>query len=237
MKYNHMKKSIMAAALLAGAVFASFQTQAATESYALDSLINGTSPGTTVPWMTATFTDGAPGTVLLSISATSLYPTAFVTEFDFNLDPTLNVNPVNIVTTNGGVGTVTSTYNHTNVNDSFTIDGTGGQADLQILFSQVGTGQFTAGETAVFAITGIPGISASMFNFASSGSTTGPWYVAARADGVPCAGGCGVTTIAWIGDCTSVPNNTPEPATMAILGSFIAFGVYLKRRNGQSVKA
>ena len=236
MKYNHMKKSIMAA-LLAGAVFASFQTQAASESYNLDSAVSGVfpDPGPTLPWMTATFTDGSPGTVLLQLSVQNIYPSAFVTEFDFNLDPSLSASAVNVVTTNGGSGTVTSSYTHPGANDSYTIDTIGGQADLQILFGTSGLGEFQSGETAVFAITGIPGITASMFNFASSSSTTGPWYVAARVSGVPCCNGG--STISWIGDCNSTPNNTPEPATMAILGSFIACGVYLKRRNGQSVKA
>ncbi|HEX4343709.1 MAG TPA: hypothetical protein VH255_09975 [Verrucomicrobiae bacterium] len=235
-----MKKTIMAAALLTGVIFASaFQSQAASEVYGLDSQFNGNVvPGSTVPWLTATFADSAPNTVTLTLQANSLVSGAFVSEWDFNFDPTLagSLSALNFAVGPGGVGTVTPAVVSTAA-DGIALDGTGGNADISLAFQTgLGSGRFTAGETIVYTITGIAGLNSSDFNFASVGSTTGPWYTAAQIQGIPCPG-CGGTTIAWIGDCTSTPNNAPEPATMAILGSFIAFAVYLKRRNGQSVTA
>jgi len=231
MKYNHMKTSIMAAVLLAGAAFTT-HTYAGSLDFGLDSEFSGTFfPGPTVPWLSASFVDTAPNTVQLTLSATSLYPTAYVSEWDFNFNPAANLSALTITPTIGGVGIVAAPT-ITKSTDSILLDTTGGDADIQMKFLN---NDFTAGESIVFNITGIAGLNSSFFNYASVNSTTGPWYTAAQAV-VPCPT-CGGFSLAWIGDCTSTPNNTPEPATMAILGSFIAFGVYLKRRNGQSVKA
>ncbi|HEX4343708.1 MAG TPA: hypothetical protein VH255_09970 [Verrucomicrobiae bacterium] len=211
---------------------APLSSKAATDTFTLDTLYAGTSPGAATPWLSASITDVKPGTVLMSLTANNLSGSEYVSSWDFNLSTALSASSLNIVKTNLGSGTVNGTI----VKGNNTINSGGaGNFDFGFDFATSGIGAFTDGDTLVFLITGISGLNAASFNYLSQG---GSFYTAATINGLTSISRyCGSSsTDGKVGDNTN-NNPAPEPATMAIMGSFVALGVFLKKRNEKTVTA
>lgn len=220
--------------IIAGTNYVSpLQSKAAAVNFSLDTLYTGTSPGPTTPWLTASITDQSANTVLMTLTANNLSAGEYVSSWDFNLNPAFNssqISALTLVKTNLGSGTVNGTISK-GVNTI--TSGGAGNFDLGFNFNTFGSGAFTEGDSVVFLITGISGLNAASFNYLSSGGT---FYTAAAINGIATpARYCGSSsTSGKVGDNTN-NNPAPEPATVAILGSFVALGAYLKKRNDKSV--
>jgi hypothetical protein len=230
--YTGRAKALLAAMIIAGTtVVAPLSSKAATDNFTLDTLYAGTSPGAATPWLSANITDVKPGTVLMSLTANNLTGSEYVSSWFFNLSTTLNASSLNIVKTNLGTGTVTG--NILKGNNTLNSGGAG-NFDFGFDFTTSGVGAFTDGDTLVFLITGISGLNAASFNYLSQG---GSFYTAATINGLNTISRyCGSSTDGKVGDNTN-NNPAPEPATMAIMGSFVALGVFLKKRNEKTVSA
>jgi len=220
--------------LIAGTTFVSpLVSTAATDNFSLDTLYNGTSPGSSTPWLTASITDTSANTVLMTLTANNLSAGEYVSSWYFNLATNLNASSLNIVKTNLGTGTVNGTISKGN---NSLASGGAGNFDFGFNFNTFGSGAFTEGDSVVFLITGISGLNAASFNVLSQG---GSFYTAAVINGIATPSRtCGSsTTDGKVGDNSNnpSPSPTPEPATVAILSSFVALGAYLKKRKDNSV--
>lgn len=149
-------------ALLAGAAFALPATSAqASCTFELDFEFSGADePEGGTPWLTATFENIGVDTVRLTMSASGLVEEESVDEWSFNLDPTLDPTSLSIVHDSGEVADSVSTGA-----DAFKADGDG---SFDILFDFPNSGdRFTSGETSVYILSGIVGLSETSFDFPS----------------------------------------------------------------------
>jgi len=136
-------------------------------SVGLDREYSGaTAPVGTAPWLTATITDVAPNTVRISLAATHLTGSEFVSEWDFNVAGALGAaglslsasSDADIASTGISLGS-----------DAYKADGDG-YFDLSFTW---GNGQFTTGDSAWFEFTR-SGLTADDFNELSLGSGNSP---------------------------------------------------------------
>ena len=197
----------------------------ADQTFGLDFNFSGPPPGGATPWLSATFSDIAGG-VQLTLSGANLAASEFVGGWYFNLSAALD--PTSLVFTRTDAGPVVVDGIGTGAN-AYKADGDG-FFDILIDFqTSSGIGRFSAGDSVVYTITGIPGLNAAMFNYQSTlGGGNGVWYTAAHIQAL--TNGQSV----WIGDGDggggSGGGPVPEPTTMVILASFAGLAVFLKRR-------
>lgn len=198
-----------------------------------NTVFSGDTPQGTSPWLTATFADTGTDQVTLTMTASNLVPDEFVSDFDFNLDPTMQA--MNLTYTNAG-GVVASSMNTTTNGSKAAGDGL---YDIEFLFptasgDRLGVGETAAGSTSVYTITGT-GLSASSFNFLScqqsdgcqSAGNLGPFYAAAHIQAIPGADSGWVAPVAAI----------PEPADAAMLAAGLALMAFLARRRRAALDA
>ncbi len=205
------------AALVAvvGCLFCCSQIQASTLTYDFGDVVSGSPPASAPPWASAQFQDASDGTVLLSISTAGLSSSENAGWFLFNLNPTLNPSNLrfNLV---GQTGSFDAPRILTGLNTRKAAGA--GSFDIEFDFSNGPTdaNRFTAGEQAVFDISGIAGLSASSFHFTSlqANGTTG-YYAAAHIQRIAASPNSG-----WIaaGELAAVP----EPATWQFFALAIA---------------
>ena len=180
-----------------------------------------TAPSGTAPWLTATFDDGhSSGSVTMTLLASNLASSEFVTGWYFNLDPVLD--PMELVFSD-----MTKVGNFANPTislgvDLFKADGDG-FFDILIAFA-IGGGKnnrFTDGDSVSFTITGVPTLTAESFNFMSapSGSSIGPFPMAAHVQGTGPYG----EESGWV--------TVPEPMTLSMLG--LGMLALTRRREGR----
>ena len=165
----------------------------------------GTSPAGAAPWVTATFQDTVPGVVTMTLTATNLTGSEFISNYYFNIDSSMN--PSNL-TFSAPVKTGSFTSPSINLGtDSYKADG-GGYFDINLSFatSSGANSRFTAGDSVSYTISGVSGLSASSFNFLSSPSGgNGVHPDASHVQGIGTDG----SYSGWV--------STPEPATMGLL--------------------
>ena len=173
----------------------------------------GVNPQGTAPWATAVFDDsvGGANTVRLTMSASNLVATEFISEWSFNFDPALNPGWLTFTSVNTGV-------------DSFKADGDG-FFDIRFDFppppGNFGA-KFTTGEQVIYDLTysGSP-IFAASFNFPSAnGGGAGTYVSAAHVQGISGTGS------GWIGPVV------PEPTSLILIGSLAGLGLIARRRRG-----
>ncbi len=179
----------------------------------------GTPPAGAAPWLNATFDDGgSAGSVILTLTATNLTGTEFVSKWMFNLDTGLD--PTDLVFSSPiKTGSFNNPDIYTDV-DEFKADGAG-YFDIEIAFATSGSGggskRFGAGDVVEYTITGIDSLTAESFNFLCTPADHGPFPTAAHVQGVGDTG----DDSGWV--------TVPEPATLTILG-LGGLGMLLRRR-------
>lgn len=184
----------------------------------LDTEFSGaTPPAGSTPWLTATFDDGGtPGSVTLTMEATNLVGSEFVSWWGFNFNPALDITALNAAYTSGALAS-----NLTISENCCKADGDG---FFDIVF-EYNNGVFGAGDTSVYEFT-LAGITANDFNFLSApGGGNGSWGTGAHVQGIdPNADKSG-----WVGGGGFEETPIPEPATLLLVSSGLT-GLGLLRR-------
>ena len=225
-----MRKFVKLVAILAFAV--SSQVSHADLVFDLDTLVNGSSPTDSGPWLTATFHTVSTGDVTLTLTNDMTSP-QFITEVAFNslIDPT----SLTFTRTDS-----TSTVPSSSVSTDSTQDLTGGSSlkaglfNIAISFGTSGgtSKQFNSGNNSViFNITG-SGLTEDSFNLLSLDGGTGflgtDYLMAAKVQGIPIPGS-NKTTSGSIGYVSVTP--VPEPQVYAMMGvGLLLMGFVAHRR-------
>jgi hypothetical protein len=179
-----------------------------------DYVFSGTaSVGTPAPWLTAVFDDQAyPGYVTVTLTATNLLPSEFVSKWLLNVDPAITPSSLGFtyLTKTGAFVTPTVTARGTDEKDpAYKADGDG-YFDILFAFadSNFDEERFNGGESVTFKISGVT--SASSFNVASyDGGGAGQYRMGAHIQGIPAGA---TTTSDWVGPAI------PEPSSFVLIG-------------------
>jgi hypothetical protein len=145
-------------------------------TFNFDQTLSGVAPAGPTPWLTASFTSAGANTVQLTLAASGLTGSEFVNQWYFNFNPDLNLGGL-VFTQTGSSGSFNSPTVQTGVN-AFK---PGGDGKYDILFNfNPSVGQFGAGDSVTFDITGVAGLSTSDFLFYNtSAAGHAPLYSAA----------------------------------------------------------
>ena len=188
-----------------GIAFGHAQASTVSFGYNLE-FSGGQAPAGSGPWMTALFDDhNTPGSVTLTLSSSGMSGSEKISDVFFNLDPSLTPGSLTLSHFSGATAT-----SITQGVDCCKADGDGFY-DIQLGFATNGTG-FQSGQTVVYDITGISGLTASSFDFLSTpAGGHGPFLTAAH---VLNTTGVGSGGSGWI-----APNPVPLPAAVWLFGS------------------
>ena len=227
MRRERTLKRIHGAALLGVLVAAAPPVHADTVTLNFQTVFSGTAPAGVAPWLTATFTDVAPGTVQLAINASGLTGSESVDSLYFNLDPLLGAASLVFTRDPASTGPVAGNTSISLGADAYRADGDGFYDILIGLPPPPGSqaARFTAGESLIYSITGISTLSAASFLFLSQpgpGHGPGPQFAAAHIQQIGAAGDSG-----WTG-ATFAP--VPLPAAAWLLASGLALAWRVGRR-------
>lgn len=183
----------------------------------------GMSPAGPAPWMTATIDDfGSQGSVKLTLANSNLVGDEFVSEWSFNLDPSLDPKQLkfkDLVTT----GSLTSPTIEIAQN-GLKADGNG-KYSFRFDFSTDGKAEsrFGAGESLSITTYGISTLTANSFNFLSKPTGGhGPFVTAAHVQGICGSNGTGS---GWV--------TVPEPSSL-VLGVLGLLGLACAGRRRQT---
>ena len=194
------------------------------------SLVSGgaSAPGGS-PWLTAQFTDVAPGEVQMTFTAANLTGRESVRDVYLNLNPALN--PCLLVFNRiSSVGSFRDPRVGAGAN-AFRPDHLG-EFDIRIRFGcgLSSGGAFGPGEQITYLITGIPGLNASSFDFTSAPNCrSGSFYAASQVRGiVPPRSSTG-----WVYPAQGlVP--VPEPGAPVLFALALIFTGVARRWRGNS---
>jgi MYXO-CTERM domain-containing protein len=230
MSSKKLSREVARVALMLTVLAAGREAGAATISLDFSSVFSGTGPAAAAPWLTATFTDVAPGTVRMQVTAGGLTGQETVDGLYFNLDPALNPTSLSLVRDAASTGPTAADTTIKLGTDGFKADGDGFYDINFVLPPPPGSqaARFTAGETLIYQITGSPSLSAASFAFLStpgSGSGPGPQYAAAHVMQIGAANASG-----WIG---ATPTAVPLPAAFGLLAAGAALLVRRRRAGVQ----
>lgn len=192
----------------------------------LDTVLNGAPPGSSSPWLTATFTTLFPGKVELTLEARLDYPTEFVSSVALNLNPLLN--PADLIVLSLG-GAAFQRVELSNGGNSLNLPGAGaagGGCDILIQWPTGGGSQsrFDGSDVVTLSISGPQTLVAEDFlYFNRVNNADGRLIVGAHIQGIPV--GSGSTTSG------TIVQTIPEPGAGGLLVvGLICF--WLRRRLG-----
>jgi hypothetical protein len=201
----------------------------------------GADPQGATPWLVAVFENQGAGVVRLTMNASGLVGTEFVSEWSFNLDPMLDPTLLafSAIDISDVPGFSTATDIDTGV-DAVQADGDG-SFDILFNFPTSGAGggvsRFTAGESVVVDITytGMGTLTEASFNFSSApGGGNGTFHSAAHVQSISVSPGSG-----WVGN-SDVPivdtgtGEVPEAGSLfvwALLVSSVVLGAPRRRQD------
>ena len=234
-----IRKSLLTIAALALITLAAAPAHAAMLTFNYDNEFSGgTAPEGPDPWLTAVFNDDPDGNgsvdtaVRLTLSGSGLTDAEFVSGWYFNLNPAYN--PTLLTVSNVDVSDVGS-VSVSKGTDAFKADGDG-KYDLLFDLSTAPPGtRFIGGDSLVFDIGGIGGLTALDFNYLSApDGGHGPFLSAAHVQGIGPSNGLSGWVNPTDGDITDI-EEVPEPASLLLLATgFAAGGRHLRKRNRKS---
>jgi hypothetical protein len=206
-------------------------------TFQLNNVFSGSTPDGSAPWATAVFTDTGANQVTLTFTGSLGSSGQFITETDFNFDPSLQIGSLS--------GTMTSCTTCTIVGvsigtDAFQADGDG-KYDIGMIFDSSDglPTRFNDSDVAVvvFTYTGTGTFNADSFNFLSTpAGGAGPFHAASHVQGIPtndCSGWisdtvAGSSNATTSGSCGGTP--VPEPMTMFLGGTGLLTLGYAARK-------
>jgi hypothetical protein len=213
MKVYVIRKPMLVFGISLGLALTASQATAKLITLGSDFEFSGATPpaSLTPPWLTTTFDDGGgTGSVVLTLTATDLTASEFVSGWYLNLDPALDVSSL-VFSSPTKVGSFTNPAISLSTN-AFKADGDG-KYDILLEFD-VSAGvanRFTAGDSVSYTITGIATLTADSFNFLSlPAGGHGPYIHAEHVQGIGSESLSG-----WVSGDELPP--IPEPATMSLL--------------------
>jgi hypothetical protein len=184
-----------------------------------------TAPAGSTSWLVATFEDQGGGVVRLTMDASGLVGTEFVSEWSFNLDNVTPLDPTLLTFTAVDISDIPGFSTAADIDtgvDAFQADGDG-KFDILFNFPTSGAGggvaRFTTGESVVIDITygGVGTFNEGSFNFGSApGGGNGTFHSAAHVQSIGTSGsGSG-----WVGN-TDRPvvgqgGDVPEAASLIV---------------------
>lgn len=181
--------------------------------YNFNTAFSGAGPASTNrPWIDAVLQDVAPGTVQLTLANVNLSGSEDVDQFYLNLNPNYSPNSLSFSAWGGSGGFDTPAVS-LGLN-AFKADGDG-KYDILFNFSTGGSdaNRFTANESLVCLISGIPGLTASDFAYLSQpAGGAGPFYAAAHIQRIGTGSLSGWVSATDVGSPAPVPE--PQPATL-----------------------
>lgn len=200
----------------------------------LDTLLNGTQPTNSGPWLSVTFSNVFPGTVSIILEAMLDSP-EFISEVAFNINPELNDVPLQLVQTSGPTA---SSITLAAQDNGVTVPGGGPAAkgfDLLVSWpNENKADRFDLSDIAVLTVTGPPELDAEDFFFGNTiNGADSNIVVAAHVQGTVLPDG--TTTSGTIGVFLP-PTNLPEPSSiglMCLAGGMVWVRSYLRQRRPQ----
>lgn len=191
-------------------------------------VFSGVAPAGAAPWLTATFTDIAAGSVRLEILADGLSGLESVDGLYFNLDPLLSPLALSFVRDAASTGPTAANIDIGVGVDAFRADGDGFYDILFGLPPPPGSqaARFTAGESLIYLIS-TPGLSAASFAWLSTpgpGGGPGPQIAAAHIQQIG-----GSADSGWVGATVSA---VPLPGALGLLFAGLATLSAVRRRRG-----
>jgi len=195
----NVKLAVLSCALLASSTQAAVVTVDLNGEYS-----GGTAPFGSAPWLRAIFDDGgSSGSVDLTFSSLSLTGGEFVSQVSFNLNPALD--PESLVFSSPTV--INGVYGTPSIDVGSHGAAGSGNYDFKIDFDIAPPpDRFNALDSVRYTITGIPNLTATDFDFTSTGGGNGAYTSAAHVQGV----GPNSNLSGWVG-------NIPEPASLSLL--------------------
>jgi hypothetical protein len=201
MKSNFLKK--IALGVVVVTVFFSAKSNASL-SYTLSTTVNGTSPTSTEPWLTAVF-ENVTGGVKLTLTSSLDVGSEFITAVGFNLNPSLTPTAPAMLT--GNANAITAGVNNLQVNGNAV---SGFDFVITWLSSNAGGGanRFNGNDVNTFFFSGLD---ENDFNYANASGTYTGLFIAAKVQGIPPQSASG--DIAAYGPDENTPA-IPEPSTV-----------------------
>jgi hypothetical protein len=194
----------------------------------LGTVLNGSPPSSSAPWVTATFTTLFPGTVTLTLASHLTVTSEFISEIGLNLEPGLSPATLIFSQNSGPSNPAYSSVTQPAAQDTLALSGGGSQGagfDLLIDWPNGNKPQrFDADDVVTLTITGPATLVAEDFLYYNTvGSQAGPVLIGAHVQGIPAAGG--LTT------SSAIMQTIPEPTTAALLlAGFALFALATKSK-------
>jgi len=215
-----MKKLILVMTVIVAIFSFALTSQASTVTLNLDVLFSGTSPSGSDPSLTATFTDDGlpPGTVKLTMDASNLTSSEFVSNWYFNIDDNIDINSLEIDPDPALAGITFIVGTNANKADG------DGYYDILFSFPDANSSQRFSGGTSTWTFSGISDLTIDDFKYFSSpggDGSNGTYLSAVHVQGIPLEDG--TTTSGWLGA-------VPIPATVWIFGAGLIGLVGIRRK-------
>ena len=225
-----MKRCIALLGLAAAASLIAMDGKANTITWKLGTLLNGTAPTSSSPWMTAEFTDVGAGVNQVKVTFTSSLNVAseFIDQVAFNVKPSILPSSIGIVNDTPLDPAVVSVLHTTQNAYDITGGGDAGKGfDIMIKWSTAsndgGVHRFNGSDVEKFTFT-LTGLTVADFAYKNTivtghNITPGDVYIAAHVQGIPVPGST-TTTSGAVRDGT-----VPDGGTTALLLGMVAMGL------------